>query len=72
MPDASGAADEGKTQNIRLLDVFFIGPLLVWVGFAGRLNDTVRILLFVIGVATVIYNGRNFIRITNDGETVTT
>lgn len=52
-----------KTQFIRLLDVFFIGPLMIWFALYASIdpNSTPAILLIVTGIATIIYNGLNFI-----------
>lgn len=50
------------TQIIRLADVFLIGPILIYASFFKTLPTPLRILLFVIGVATIIYNGRNYIK----------
>lgn len=54
-----------KTQTIRVLDVFLIGPLMVAGGIAlgRRGNPFWGILLGVSGVATVAYNGRNYLRV---------
>ena len=48
-----------KTQTIRLIDVFLIGPYLVWV--AKRERGVHRLLLATIGVATIAYNGANWL-----------
>lgn len=57
---------KGKPQAIRLLDVFLIGPVMVagaWTIYqAVRDRDWLAGLLGFFGVATVIYNARNFIR----------
>ena len=53
-----------KTQTIRLLDVFVIGPLMVWGGL--QLKDESPVLgsvLAFFGATTVLYNGRNFLRV---------
>ena len=52
-----------KTQLIRLLDVFGIGPLMIYAGYKAdeQLSKTVRAALIVTGVATIGYNGRNFL-----------
>lgn len=54
----------GKTQEIRLADVFAIGPLMVWGGM--KLRDEYPMqggALALLGVATVLYNGRNYLRL---------
>lgn len=56
---------ETKAQHIRLLDVFLIGPLMIWGGDA--LNRQGRSLagpaLAVCGLATILYNGRNYLAV---------
>lgn len=47
-----------KTQAIRLLDVFVIGPYLIWLG--GRERGIHHPLLVGLGLATMIYNGVNW------------
>lgn len=50
-----------KTQAIRLLDVFLIGPLMVYGGVQtkGVLGYT----LAAFGVATVVFNGVNYLMV---------
>ena len=53
----------GKTQQVRLLDVFFIGPLMIWVaGKASGVPQWATITLAVLGVLTIGYNAHHFIR----------
>lgn len=50
-----------KAQNIRLIDVFVIAPILIYAGASkSNLNDFVRIALVIIGVATLFYNAKNY------------
>ena len=49
-----------KTQQIRLFDVFLIGPYLVWL--AARSRPPHREILFGLGVLTILYNGQNYLR----------
>jgi hypothetical protein len=72
---------QGKTQNIRLLDVFVIGPLMTWAGY--WIQDNARFTpdrnktgtevagqaLMISGLATIAYNGANYLRIRNQTET---
>ena len=52
-----------KSQTVRLVDVFVLGPFLIWAGTQGRLSGWARLLLLVSGIATVLYNGRNYLRL---------
>lgn len=54
---------EIKTQQVRLLDVFLIGPLMVWGGSALKNSGhpLAGTLLSITGVATVVYNGKNYL-----------
>ena len=52
-----------KTQTIRLVDVFVLGPVMVWLSTQkGPLPTWARTFLLVPGVATVGYNARNYLR----------
>ena len=56
--------DPGKTQGVRLADVFFIGPLMIWGGL--ELAERYPVgggVLAVLGVATIGYNARNYLRL---------
>ena len=53
-----------KTQAVRLADVFFIGPVMIYA--AGKLPErekTLGLVLGLLGVATVLYNARNYLAI---------
>jgi len=51
-----------KSQNIRLVDVFFIAPICVYAGLkAKELPNWIRISLVGIGIATFYYNGKNYL-----------
>ena len=56
-----------KSQSVRLLDVAVIGPVMVvsaWtIWKAVRDRDLLAGLLAVFGVATVVYNARNYLRV---------
>jgi hypothetical protein len=55
---------EGKSQNVRLLDVFVLGPFMVWAAMHPKvLPGWARIALAVSGVATIQYNWENYKRI---------
>lgn len=54
--------DVQKTQDIRLMDVFAIGPLMIWAGLSKKkLPPLVKNLMVVIGIGTIIYNFNNFV-----------
>jgi hypothetical protein len=52
---------EVKSQDVRLLDVFFIGPLMVWGGYAlhAQGRTVAGPVLSLLGLSTIIYNGYN-------------
>lgn len=50
-----------KAQTVRLIDVFFIGPVLVYTGAAhSNLPDGLKLTLVGLGLATIIYNAQNY------------
>ena len=52
-----------KSQYIRLLDVFFIGPFIGYIGYKAKgLTKTERLVMYVIAGATIYYNGNNYIK----------
>ena len=55
------AASTPKAQGIRLLDVWFVGPLLVYAAAQGA-DTGLRTALAAVGAATITYNGRNYLR----------
>lgn len=56
--------DVGKPQAARAVDVFLIGPLLVWAGMQEEpLPKWVRDILITVGVVTVIYNAKNYLAV---------
>jgi hypothetical protein len=53
-----------QTQYIRLADVFVIAPILVYTGvkYYDVMPKHLAIALIVIGVATAVYNGNNYLK----------
>lgn len=51
-----------SVQDVRLLDVFVIGPFLIYAGMQPQLSKPVRIGLVIFGVATILYNGHNYLK----------
>ena len=54
-----------KSQWIRLVDIFIIGPLMIYLGAYGynTNNDWLCLLLVFFGATTITYNLRNCITI---------
>ena len=51
-----------KSQNIRLLDVFFIGPFMIYISNKSKgLSKIESLTLLALGVATIFYNGKNYL-----------
>ena len=48
-----------KSQAVRLLDVFAVGPLMIW--SAQYAPKELREIMTILGAATIIYNGANWI-----------
>lgn len=46
-----------KTQFVRLIDVFALGPYLIYKGKRSKDN-----FLILIGAATILYNGHNYLQ----------
>lgn len=59
-----------KSQSIRLLDVFLIGPLAFFAGrkMADEGEPVQGVLLMLIGTATVAYNGGNYMTVAREGN----
>jgi hypothetical protein len=57
---------EGKSQWVRLLDVFVLGPFMIWYALATvgcGLPPEAALILLVSGILTITYNGFNWLRI---------
>lgn len=59
----------GKSQWVRLLDVFVLGPFMIWYALAtvgcheNSLPPEAALVLLISGVLTIAYNGFNWLRI---------
>ena len=51
-----------KAQPIRLIDVFLLGPFMIWTGLKSESRLT-RAIMVASGIATIGYNGRNYLLI---------
>jgi hypothetical protein len=53
----------GKTQNIRLADVFLLAPFMIYFGLKARgVSKTEKSIMIVAGVGTAIYNLNNYLK----------
>jgi hypothetical protein len=60
-----------KSQQVRLIDVFLLGPFMIWAGATQRqLPPWAKALLVVSGAATVVYNARNYLLVEAEEETI--
>lgn len=48
------------TQAVRLVDVLLLGPFMVWAGI-NHPDELARLGLVVAGVATIAFNGANYL-----------
>ena len=53
--------DVSKGQKVRVIDVLFIAPFMIYVATQGKLTMTERYIMFGLGAATLIYNAKNYI-----------
>lgn len=56
-----------KAQIVRVIDVLFYGPFLIYVGSQFD-NLYTRYFLFFMGATTISYNLKNFIKIYKDHD----
>lgn len=49
-------------QPVRILDVVFVAPIILYAGFKGNFNPFVKYSLIAIGVGTLFYNGINYFK----------
>lgn len=64
------SSDGIKTQNVRLVDIFLYGPILIWIAFTqikdSSYSNFIRILLIILGTTTIAYNYKNYTRHENN------
>ena len=51
-----------KPQYVRILDVLYIGPFMIYAAGKTKLSKADRATLIGLGIATIIYNGYNYIK----------
>ena len=53
----------GKSQTVRLYDVFLLGPFLAYIGYKAKgIEDWERAAVYIIAAGTTLYNGRNYLK----------
>ena len=59
------ANGSSKTQYVRLLDVFIYGPYLTYLSFQTHYTFTIveKIFLLFLGITTITYNGKNYLKL---------
>lgn len=51
-----------KGQQIRLLDVFALGPFMIWFGLNAKgMSELTKNIMIISGIGTILFNGRNFL-----------
>ena len=51
-----------KSQLVRLLDVFALGPFMVYFAYeAQNVDEAAKAFIAASGVTTVLYNGQNYL-----------
>ena len=51
-----------KYQQIRLVDVFVLGPAMIYAS-TKQMPEYIKVILFVSGIATIVFNGKNYLDI---------
>ena len=52
-----------KSQMVRLYDVFLLAPFLLYMGYKAKgINKWERGLIYLIGISTIVYNRRNYLK----------
>ena len=52
-----------RYHAVRLIDVFVLAPAMVYASTFTQMPDYVRLILFVSGIATLVFNGQNYLEI---------
>ena len=53
-----------KTQQVRLMDVFFLGPFMVYASTViSPRHQEIKFILAASGVLTSLYNGKNYLAV---------
>ncbi len=49
-------------QQVRLIDVFVVAPFCLYVATRPGLSKPVKLGMAVLGIATLLYNGNNYLK----------
>jgi len=61
--DISTIKEYQKSQAVRLYDVFLLAPFLLYVGYKAKgLSQFEKYGIYFIGISTILYNGRNYLK----------
>ena len=61
------AHEVSKSQNIRLLDITFIGPMMIYVAYKYKMNPAHKAIMILLGLSTIYYNYKNYQATKDDG-----
>lgn len=51
-----------EKQYVRLFDILVFGPILIYIGATSNLDKNWKIILILMGIGTIIYNGYYFFK----------
>jgi len=49
-------------QPVRILDVVFVAPVILYAGVKGNFSPFIKYSLIAIGIGTFFYNGINYLK----------
>jgi len=52
-----------RYQFVRLLDVFVLAPAMIYASTYKEIPNYVRLILFISGICTLVFNGSNYMDI---------
>lgn len=55
-------------QPVRILDVVFVAPVILYAGVKGNFSPFIKYSLIAIGVGTFFYNGINYLKNQNGND----
>lgn len=62
-PDQRHLLAMEKAQIVRLWDVFFLGPLMMYVGAQKKVGKEIGLIMTLAGLGTIAFNGYNYLQI---------